>query len=193
MILSLMIMKAQRASSADFRAVVEEIVASIERSPGMSVPVPRTGLCIHWPPTGVELEARTSRRTWIPLPVRRGAIAARTLLYYLILRYRIRIGRFVPAVYLQQLVANSDFRKFDDGLRMILDCSADFADGLDRRLSIAQSAGIIRYGLHRQQEALMTCFTPSVTQADHVHFIDGAGGGYAAAAAALKCGGSTAS
>jgi hypothetical protein len=189
MILSLMIMKAQDASSDAFRAVVEEIVASIERSPGMSVPIPQTGLCIHWPPTGVELEARTSRQMWVPLPVRRSAIAARTLLYYLILRYQIRVGPFVPAVYLQQLVANSDFRKFDDGLRMILDCSADFADTLENRLSIAQSGGIIRYGLHRQQEALMTCFTPSVTQADHVHFIDGAGGGYAAAAAALKSAG----
>jgi Protein of unknown function (DUF3095) len=54
------------------------------------------------------------------------------------------------------------------------------------RLLIAQSAGTIRYGLHRQDAALMTCFTPSVTEGNHVHFIDGAGGGYAAAAAALK-------
>ena len=33
---------------------------------------------------------------------------------------------------------------------------------------------------------MMTCFTPSPTRSDHVHFIDGAQGGYAAAAAALK-------
>jgi hypothetical protein len=32
----------------------------------------------------------------------------------------------------------------------------------------------------------MTCFTPSPTKSDHVHFIDGAQGGYAAAATALK-------
>jgi hypothetical protein len=33
---------------------------------------------------------------------------------------------------------------------------------------------------------MMTCFTPSVMRADHVHFIDGARGGYASAATALK-------
>jgi len=185
-ILSLMIMKAQTASPDAFRAVIEDIVELIEASPGMSTPVRQTGLCIHWPPTGVELEARTLRHAWIPLPARRFAIAARTLLYYLILRFGVPVGRFVPAVYLQQLVENSDFRKFDDGLRMILDCSPDFADTIENRLSIAQSAGTVRYGVHRHDEALMTCFTPSVTDGNHVHFIDGGGGGYAAAATALK-------
>jgi hypothetical protein len=33
---------------------------------------------------------------------------------------------------------------------------------------------------------MMTCFTPSVMRSDHVHFIDGARGGYASAATALK-------
>jgi hypothetical protein len=33
---------------------------------------------------------------------------------------------------------------------------------------------------------MMTCFAPSPTRSDHVHFIDGAQGGYAAAASAMK-------
>ena len=33
---------------------------------------------------------------------------------------------------------------------------------------------------------MMTCFTPSPTSANHVHFIDGAMGGYAMAASAMK-------
>ena len=44
----------------------------------------------------------------------------------------------------------------------------------------------MRYGLHRQDAAMMTCFTPSALRSDHVHFIDGARGGYASAATALK-------
>jgi hypothetical protein len=35
---------------------------------------------------------------------------------------------------------------------------------------------------------MMTCFTPSPVNPNHVHFIDGAQGGYALAAAALKSG-----
>ena len=33
---------------------------------------------------------------------------------------------------------------------------------------------------------MMTCFTPSATRSDHVHFVDGSEGGYAIAARDLK-------
>jgi hypothetical protein len=33
---------------------------------------------------------------------------------------------------------------------------------------------------------MMTCFAPFPTHSDHMHFVDGASGGYALAAAALK-------
>jgi hypothetical protein len=85
---------------------------------------------------------------------------------------------------LRQVVENSDFRKYDDGLRMIIDCTPELADRLERRLAAAR--GTAHYGSHRQNGAMMTCFTPSPAKSDHVHFIDGAQGGYAAAATALK-------
>ncbi|MEM9126092.1 MAG: DUF3095 family protein, partial [Pseudomonadota bacterium] len=43
-----------------------------------------------------------------------------------------------------------------------------------------------RYGLYVQDEAMMTCFVPAATRDDHVHFVDGASGGYAQAAAAMR-------
>ncbi|MDB5655436.1 MAG: adenylate cyclase, partial [Tardiphaga sp.] len=113
-------------------------------------------------------------------------VFGRTLLAYLMLRYGISAGGFEPKVYIQQLVENSDFRKYDDGLRMILDCMPDLEHALQERLVAAAAAGTIRYGLHRQDAAMMTCFTPSALRSDHVHFIDGARGGYASAASALK-------
>ena len=103
---------------------------------------------------------------------------------FLIMHFGIRIGNFVPATYLRQVVENSDFRKYDDGLRMVIDCTADLAEALDRRLAAASK--IANYGLHRQEAAIMTCFTPSAVRVDHVHFIDGAQGGYTASATALK-------
>ncbi len=90
----------------------------------------------------------------------------------------------MPATYLRQVVENSDFRKYDDGLRMVIDCTADLAEALDRRL--AGASKIAYYGLHRQEAAIMTCFTPSAVRVDRVHFIDGAQGGYTASASALK-------
>src|SRR6266571_4075916 len=118
--------------------------------------------------------------------VRRAAVLTFTLFAYLIMRFGISVGGFVPKTYVRQVVENSDFRKYDDGLHMILDCTPELEAALTRRLTLAASAGVARYGLHRQDAAMMTCFTPSALRSDHVHFIDGARGGYASAATALK-------
>ena len=184
LILSVLVQPAPGAEPSAFRRLIEEIVTLVERSPDSGRPVPPGGPPLRWPPAGVEFEARARRGG--SLFRRRAGVLAHTLFVHLLMRFGIRVGGFVPKIYIQQLVENSDFRKYDDGLRMILDCSADLERALRERLAAAASAGIARYGLHRQDAAMMTCFTPSALRADHVHFIDGARGGYAAAATALK-------
>jgi hypothetical protein len=141
---------------------------------------------VRWPPGGFGLEARTARKKGQSRFAARIAVGLRTLASYLVFRTGIRVGSFDPARYRRQLVENTDFRKFDDGLRMTLDCSPALADRLEARLAQAEEAGIARCGTHRQSAALMTCFVPSATRSDHVHFVDGAMGGYAAAAQAIK-------
>jgi hypothetical protein len=183
-ILSVIAVSANPADADPFRRVIEEIVAVVERSPNAGRPVPDQGPEFRWPPAGLDLETRTMQRG--PRFVRRSIVMARTLFSYALLRYRIRLGGFIPQKYLGELVANTDFRKYDDGLRMILDCTEAMAGELERILVRAASQGVVRYGLHRQDAAMMTCFTPSPSRSDHVHFIDGARGGYASAAAALK-------
>ncbi|TIW22383.1 MAG: DUF3095 domain-containing protein, partial [Mesorhizobium sp.] len=96
------------------------------------------------------------------------------------------IGGFDPKVYKREVASNSDFRKFDDGLKMTIDVDADVLQRIENRLKKAEEAGICSYGLHRQKSALMTCLVASPLQRDHLHFIDGAAGGYAMAAASLK-------
>ena len=184
LMLSVLIVPANGADPAAFRNTIEDIIALVERSPDAGRPVPSGGPELRWPPGGLDYEARARRGG--SLMVRRIAVLARTLGAYVIMRFGINIGGFRPAVYVEQLVENSDFRKYDDGLRMILDCSPDLERALARRLEMAAAADIVRYGLHRQDAAMMTCFTPAASRSDHVHFIDGACGGYASAATALK-------
>jgi hypothetical protein len=184
LILSVLVVPARAADPAAFRKVIEDIIALVERSPDAGRPVPPGGPPLRWPPAGVEYEARARRGG--PLLMRRAAVLAHTLVAYLIMRFGIKVGGFVPKTYVQQVVENSDFRKYDDGLRMILDCTPELERALTQRLAAAASAGVARYGLHRQDAAMMTCFTPSALRSDHVHFIDGARGGYASAATALK-------
>ena len=185
-ILSLVIVPAKGADSAAFRALIEDITDMVERSPLASRPLPSGGPALRWPPPGLTLEAHATRRAGDSLFLRRLSLYLRTGFSYLILRHGIRIGGFVPSRYIAQLVENSDFRKFDDALRMVLDCAPALADALEKKLSQAAAAGVVRYGAHRAKAAMMTCFTPSPMQANHVHFIDGADGGYALAATALK-------
>ena len=184
LILSVLVVPAQGADPRAFRKVIEDVVALAERTPDAGRPVPAQGPPLKWPPAGRDYEARAARGG--SLLKRRGFVLAFSLWAYLIMRFGITVGDFVPKRYLQQVVENSDFRKYDDGLRMILDCTPELADALAQRLTEAAANGVVRYGLHRQDAAMMTCFTPSVMRADHVHFIDGARGGYASAATALK-------
>jgi hypothetical protein len=183
LILSVLIVPAGEADAA-FRNAIEEIITRVERSPDAGRPVPAGGPGLRWPPAGFDLELRTMRGG--PALVRRAVLAGWTLFAYVLLRYRIRAGSFVPQKYLNEVVANTDFRKYDDGLRMILDCTEELAARLERDLTDGAARGILRYGLHRQDAAMMTCFTPAPSRSDHVHFVDGARGGYASAATALK-------
>lgn len=183
-ILSVLIVPAGGAGDVAFRRLIEDVIALVERSPEAGRPVPPGGPALRWPPAGLEYEARARRGG--SLLIKRAVVLVRTLVAFIIMRSGVSVGGFVPARYIEQAVANSDFRKYDDGLRMVLDCTPDLAQALEQRLTVATAAGIVRYGLHRQDAAMMTCFTPSASRSDHVHFIDGARGGYASAATALK-------
>jgi Protein of unknown function (DUF3095) len=183
-ILSALVVSTADANADAFRSTIEKVIALVEKSPDAGRPVPIGGPKFGWPPAGFNLEARAMQRG--PLFVRRVVLAGWTLFSYVVLRYKIRLGNFIPQKYIGEVVANTDFRKYDDGLRMILDCTEELAAELESNLADAAARGIVRYGLHRQDAAMMTCFTPAASRSDHVHFVDGARGGYASAATALK-------
>ncbi|KJC57874.1 adenylate cyclase [Bradyrhizobium sp. LTSPM299] len=184
-IVSVLVMPVAGADPAAFRKVIEDVIATVETSPDAGRPVPASGPPLRFPPQGMDYEARATRRGG-SLAMRRAVVLGFAFWTFVVFRLGLKVGTFTPKRYLQQVVENSDFRKYDDGLRMILDCTGELAAALEQRLAAAAAQGIVRYGLHRQDAAMMTCFTPSVMRADHVHFIDGARGGYASAATALK-------
>lgn len=87
--------------------------------------------------------------------------------------------------YKADLLATTDYRKFDDMLRMVIASTPDQTRQLTLHLEQELQAGRLVYGIHIADRALMTClvFERSGRQ---VHFIDGADGGYTLAAKALK-------
>jgi DUF3095 family protein len=186
LVLSLVVAPGPQATPANFRATVEVINRIVEKTPDASRPLPGQGLKMKWPPQGVDLEARASRKAGESVGARKAKVLAKTLFFFVIMHFKLRVGKFIPEKYTGELIANSDFRKFDDSLRMVLDCTPALAGEIEDYLNDAAADGVVRFGTHRQNAAMMTCFTPSPTSANHVHFIDGADGGYATAASAMK-------
>jgi len=162
-----------------FRRVVETLLAELEESTEVARPVPDNAPGVGWPPPGAELEARASRKRGENLLLRRLRVYFWTLVSYTVLRTGMRLGEFDPAVYRREVVENSDFRKYDDNLRMTLDCTPALADRIEQQMATAARENIVRFGMHRQPAAIMTCIVPSATESNHVHFVDGATGGEA--------------
>ena len=135
LILSVLVVPAKGADPLAFRKVIEDVINLVERSPDAGRPVPSGGPPLRWPPAGLEYEARAARGG--SLLKRRTVVLAFTLWAYVVLRFGIKVGGFVPKNYVQQVVENSDFRKYDDGLRMILDCTTELERALTQRLANA--------------------------------------------------------
>jgi hypothetical protein len=183
-IVSILVLPQPDADRQKFAALIGRITALLGDA-DRTRPISSTGLRLMWPSRGLAYETRALYRqgsfTWEYVK-----LAAFTLFAWSIFRFNIRVGGFDPKVYRADTERNSDFRKFDDGLKLTLDLDAARVQALTRLLESARTEGTAYYGLHSQPQALMTCIVPSPLLRDHLHFIDGGGGGYAKAAENLK-------
>ncbi|NES71366.1 MAG: DUF3095 domain-containing protein, partial [Okeania sp. SIO2D1] len=83
------------------------------------------------------------------------------------------------------ITADTDYIKFDDTLRMVISANPKQQKQLNSYLEKEYQAGNLVYGMHISDRALMTCLVMKSKQR-HIAFVDGADGGYALAAKALK-------
>jgi hypothetical protein len=184
-IVSIIAIPGGAGTDAAFQQLVSDIVALASQQERGGHPVPAAGPDIGFPPRGMEYEASAAA------PKGKRLRAKLVILFEVILtlvfdRLNRSLGGFDPKLYKSDVSRNSDFRKFDDGLKMTIDVGGEVLKKIETRLESAAQAGVCRYGLHRQSSALMTCIVPSPMTRDHMHFIDGAAGGYAMASSNLK-------
>ena len=122
-------------------------------------------------------------------PTARAAYRRKTWLLNLVGAALVRLGLRTQetdwAQYPDLLRAATDFRKFDDTLRMVLSGSAEQREALAAWLDAHHAAGRLAYGLHVSDRATLTCLVFN-RMGRQVHFVDGADGGYTAAAQQLK-------
>jgi hypothetical protein len=179
-------MPAAAASPEAFRTVASEVVRMVQAEERGGHPVPPEGPDFSVNLPAIRLEAAQFRSFPGSYLLRLARVVTEQTVAVLLNRTGRKLGALDVRHYRQWVTRNSDFRKFDDGLRMTIDCSREAAERLEALLGDAESRRIVDFGLHRQDGALITCLVPSVLRDDHLHFLDGAGGGYALAAQALK-------
>ncbi len=150
-----------------------------------SAPANRFSMRFRWPPRDLGLEARATRGTR-PRWRHMADLLLESFLQSLCERFDWRMGSYNAPVYRSELRSNTDFRKFDGLFRSVLDVSEAEADAIEAYLEAGYAEHRLIYGVHRADRALMTCLVFNLDRSEHVHFIDGANGGFALAATGFK-------
>ncbi|MGO9422209.1 DUF3095 family protein [Roseiarcus sp.] len=175
---------APRGEDPRYSALVEEIVGLAAEASESGRPVTLDMLGAGDPGVSIALESSAIKASGVSALRARFTAAANYALGYVFFKFKLKAGEADGARFAAEAAANADFRKFDDSLRMTIDCSPRFADKLEARLAAADDYA--DWGLYRQRSAQITCFVPSIADRGHVHFVDGAEGGYTMAASAMK-------
>ncbi len=174
------------AQETALRAALLAIQEILEGDPAQSAaPARAETLRFRWRPLNLWMEAQATagnKAQWR----RFLRILMEACLQEVADRFNLKIGPYNPPAYREEVRTNTDFRKYDGLLRLVLDVSPAQADAIEAYLSAEHAGGRLVYGTHRADSALMTCLVSSLRQSQHIHFIDGADGGFALAARQFK-------
>ena len=174
---------AQEAALSSTLATIQDI---LHGDPAQAAAPAREGtLRFRWPPRNLWMEAKTTAGKGSTVRRFLGILTESTF-QGIAEHFNLKFGFYNAPVYREEMRNNTDFRKYDGLLRMVLDVSLDQADEIEAYLAAEHTKGRLLYGTHRADSALMTCLVFSLEQSQHIHFIDGADGGFALAAQGFK-------
>lgn len=158
---------------------LRDVILAIDKLLPSSQPIRQSNLPMTYPP----------KHLWNEMKLRVQNPVFRCLNYVGILIMTGLISRFIgrdafnpkssAGRYCISILENTDHVKLDDTFRAVLDLTNEDADTLEALLEEKKQLKLLDYGIHYSDRALMTCFVKSLSH--HMHFIDGADGGYAAA------------
>ena len=183
-ILSLIVVPRAGADGTALRRALGAVIGLVQADPRLGRPLPDRGPELGSRPNSVALTPQRGASMRDLLAGARRWVGA--LVSFLAFRFRVSVAGFSAPTYLRELVANADYRKYDDGLRMTIDSTPETARRIEACLEEAEIAGLVQFGLVRQASSVVTCFTPDRLGSGHVHFVDGGEGGYALAATQIK-------
>ena len=167
-----------------------EVITQIDRIYGQGNechPVVSTNLQLSFKKKNLSLETRVfaSSKERLKFHLQLWKLRLINLLGLILMTFNIKVGGFNWGDYKDIVSESTDFKKFDDALRMVISGKTKQRDKLIEYLEKKFQEGRLVYGFHVSDRALMTCL---VFERDgrQVHFVDGADGGYTLAAKKMK-------
>jgi hypothetical protein len=132
-----------------------------------------------------ETKLRATSDRWLDQQLYLCQIKLENFLGMMFMKFKVKVGSMNWGLYKDIVTNATDYKKFDDMLRMVISGDAAQREMLTGYLESKFKDGSLVYGTHVSDRAIMTCL---VFEHDgpQVHFIDGANGGYALAAKSMK-------
>ncbi len=186
-IITCLLVKARSPHQEKALSIYADIIQKIEDGIEDEHLVTRQSMKFSYNPRWLRNEARS--RTF-------GKSFLTRMLYYLELYYRNATGAFLMKFgmrtgetnwgdYKKQFIVNTDYRKLDDMLRVVISGTKGEKKFLFNYLDKMEEEGEIVYGSHSSEAAIVTCMVKKYN-GFHFHFVDGDEGGYAMAAENLR-------
>jgi len=168
-----------------YRSLIDALGEISEEAINQGKPISDNNMKFRWPPRGLgaEIDATVGGRNRLFWTFR---LHLYSLFQWFLDRFDLTVGGYRGRQYRVELRSNTDYRRFDDTLRILLDCTLAQADEIDKMLALHAERGELLYGLHRADSALMTCLVFSIEKGEHIHFVDGNDGGFTSAAKTMK-------
>ncbi len=189
-ILSLLVL-AQAGHGESSHAVYRDLLQALTQIYGEGMaysPIQRDNIrvTLNWKELNGETAVRVGNGRWARFKYQLGVWLGSFLFRAFLLPFNRPTQSGEPwSRYLELVEETADYRKYDDTLRMILSSSPAQRGRLEAYLAAQRAAGRLAYGLHVTDRATLTCLVFE-RMGRQVHFVDGADGGYALAAQALK-------
>ena len=148
-------------------------------------PVTEKTMQLRWPPKGLAAEIKITR-TDKPQAKHVAQLYLKSLFQWCLNQFDLTAAAYDAPKYRNEIIQNSDYCKFDDALKMVLDCKITQIKQIKSILAQMRLDGDLDFGLFETDRALMTCLLFDLDSGQHLHFIDGDNGGLYRAARELK-------
>jgi hypothetical protein len=153
--------------------ILDETYGGQEKRKPITIPKLRINATIR----KLALEMRTKFGRYAPFYLAKSWMTGLIAPYF----FKTKTGR----KYLDQLVEMSDTLIIDGKINTVISGTSQQRNKLVAALDKLEQQGMICYGYHVSKESVLSCYVRNLDES-HIHFVDGAQGGYTQAAGMLK-------